>query len=233
LSIRGHVQQTALGARVTLFHIDLSSFNEADFYITGGPDGGDAVSFGGQVFSPWPVRAEGFEVSTGKLPSPMFTLANLSGILDPIVEQNEDLIGARLTRIRTYDRYLDGGVEPNGDAYLPLDIYEFASLEAHDNEVVSWRLSALIDQEGIKLPGRQCVRDYCDHITRRFVGGSFDYTGATCPYTGAPKDVDGNACAPADEVFSKRLGTCCQARFGETAALPFRGFPGVARLRGR
>lgn len=235
MTIRSHVQKTALGARVTLYHIDLSSFGQEDFYITGGPDGGQAVSFGGQVFSPWPVQAEGFEVGTGKLPTPTFTLANVSGILDPIVEQNGDLIGAKLTRIRTYDRYLDTGPEPNGDAYLPLDIYELANLEGHDDEVVTWRLSALIDQEGVKLPARQCVRDYCDHIVRRWnsVTGAYDYTKATCPYTGDPKDVNGQPCAPEDEVFSKRLGTCCQARFGATAALPFRGFPGVARLSGR
>jgi lambda family phage minor tail protein L len=149
------------------------------------------------------------------------------------VELNNDLVGARRTRIRTYDRYLDGGPEPNGDAHLPLDVYEFSALETHDDEIVSWRLAALIDQEGVKLPGRQCVRDYCDHIVRREVNGAFDYTGATCPYSGVPRDVNGNVCAPEDEVFSKRLVTCCHARFGATAALPFRGFPGVARIRGR
>jgi lambda family phage minor tail protein L len=235
VTIRGHSQKTALGARVVLYQIDLSSFGLEDFFITGGPDGGTAVSFGGQLFSPWPVRAEGFEVTTGKLPTPLFTLANIGDILNPIVELNNDLIGAKLTRIRTYDRYLDSGVEPNGDAHLPLDVYEFASLETHDDEIVSWRLTALIDQEGVKLPGRQCVRDYCDHIVRRWTGLAFDYTGATCPYSeddGPPRDINGNVCAPEDEVFSKRLATCCQARFGPTAALPFRGFPGVARIRG-
>jgi lambda family phage minor tail protein L len=184
VTIRGHVQRTALGARVVLFHIDLSTFGQDDFYITGGPKGGHAVSFGGQEFSPWPVQTDGFEVTTGKLPTPTFTLANIHGVLDPIVEQNEDLIGAKLTRIRTYDRYLDDGVEPNGDAYLPPDVFEFSKLEQHDEEVVSWRLSALIDQEGVKLPGRQCVRDYCDHIVRRWTGAAFDYSRATCPYTG-------------------------------------------------
>lgn len=233
MTIRGHVQKASLGARVTLWHIDLSTFGIEDFFITGGPDGGSAASFNDVVYSPWPVQAEGFELTTGKMPTPTFTLANVNGILDGIVEQNEDLIGARVTRIRTYDRYLDDGAEPNGDAHLPLDVYEFAALETHDNEVVSWRLAALIDQEGVRLPGRQCVRDYCDHIVRDYVAGAFDYTKATCPYTGDPKDVNGNPCAPEDEVFSKRLGTCCQARFGETAALPFRGFPGVARLKGR
>jgi len=233
VTIRAHIQKAALGTRVTLYHLDLSGFGIEDFYVTGGPDGGSAVSFGGQVFSPWPVEASGFESTTGKLPTPTFTLANLGGILDPIVEQNNDLVGARLTRIRTYDRYLDGGAEPNKDAYLPLDIYELSALETHDGDVVSWRLSALIDQEGVKLPGRQCVRDHCDHVVRRWTQNGFDYTGATCPYAGDPKDVNGNPCAPQDEVFSKRLSTCCHARFGETAPLPFRGFPGLARLKGR
>ncbi len=233
MTIRSHIQKSALGARVVLFHVDLSTFDIADFYITGGPDGGSAVSFGGQVFSPWPVTAEGFELATGKMPTPVLTLANIEGILDPIVEQNGDLVGARVTRIRTYDRYLDGGAEPNGDAYLPLDVYELTALLDHNDDVVSWRLSALIDQEGVKLPGRQCVRDYCDHIVRRWTGAVFDYTQATCPYDGDPKDVNGVACAPEDEKFSKRLNTCCQARFGTTATLPFRGFPGLARLKER
>ncbi len=233
MGIRSHIQSTRLGARVVLYHLDLSTFGLADFYLTGGPDGGEKVSYGGQVFDPWPIQAEGFEQTTGKLPTPTVTLANVDGILDPIVEQNDDLIGARLTRIRTYDRYLDGGLEPNGDAHLTPDVYELVSLEGHDHQSVSWRLGALIDQEGITLPGRQCVRDYCDHVVRRYVNGAFDYTGATCPYTGGAKDENGVDCAPADEVFSKRLATCCQARFGATAALPFRGFPGVARLKGR
>jgi lambda family phage minor tail protein L len=218
-----------------MYHIDLSSFGIEDFYVTGGPDGGEAVSFGGRIFSPWPVQAEGFETGTGKLPTPLLTLANIGGILDPIVEQNADLIGAKLTRIRTYDRYLDTGAEPNGEAHLPLDVYEFAALETHDDNVVSWRMSALIDQEGVKLPGRQCVRDYCDHVVRRWdpVAGAYDYSKATCPFTGDPHDVNGLPCAPENEVFSKRLETCCKARFGATAALPFRGFPGLARLKGR
>lgn len=233
MSIRGHIQSTRLGAKVRLYHIDLSAFALDDFFITGGPNGGQAVSFGNQVYSPWPIQAEGFEVTTGKLPTPTLTLANVEGILDPMVEQNGDLIGARLTRITTYDRYLDGGLEPNGDAHLTPDVYELVSLEDHNDEVVSWRLGALIDQEGVNLPGRQCVRDYCDHVVRCWTGSGFDYSGATCPYTGGAKDVNGVATTGANEVFSKRLVTCCQARFGATAALPFRGFPGVARLKGR
>ncbi len=233
MSIRRHIQATRLGARVTLYHIDLSTFGLADFYLTGDVNGGVKVSFGNQPYDPWPIKADGFEVTTGKLPTPTLTLANVNGILDPMVEQNGDLIGARLTRIRTYDRYLDGGLEPNGDAQLTPDVYEFVSLEGHDHESVSWRLGALIDQEGITLPGRQCVRDYCDHVVRTYDNGAFNYSEVTCPYVGAPKDENGLPCSAEDEVFSKRLNTCCQARFGATAALPFRGFPGVARLKGR
>jgi lambda family phage minor tail protein L len=238
LTIRSHVQRTSLGARVTLYYLNLSTFGLEDFFITGGPKGGAAVSFGGQVFSPWPVTAEGFELTTGKLPTPTFTMANIGGVLDPMVELHEDLVGAQVMRIRTYDRYLDDGPEPDGTAHLPIDVYETASLDRHDGEVVSWRLRSLIDQEGVTLPGRQCVRDYCDHVVRRWDAstGLFDYSKATCPYNesyGPARDVNGNICPSPDEVFSKRLGTCCQARFGQNVVLPFRGFPGVARLRER
>lgn len=233
MTVRQHVQKSALGARVVLWKLDLSLFGQSNMYVTGGPQGGSAVSFGGQSYSPHPVRADGFEVATGKLPQPTWALANIDGILSPIVETYDDLIGATLTRIRTYDRYLDGGAEPNSAAKLPEDSWLLAQKMRDDHEVIQWKLVAMIDQEGVMLPGRQVVQDYCDHRVRRWNGSSFDYTDATCPYVGTPRDIDGNVTTGALEVFSKRLNTCCQARFGETAALPTRAFPGVARVRQR
>jgi len=242
VTIRRHVQRFDLGARITLYELDLTVFGLGIVRIAPTTDGaGKAIGFGYEnggeiIYAPHPVKAEGFELtSAGALPRPKFAVANLDNSFTALVEQNDDLHGGILTRIRTYDRYLNNGAEPDSNTHLPLDIYQLSQKTAHTQERISWECSALMDQEGVELPGRPIVRDYCDHDTRVWnpATGAFDYANATCPYAGDPKDENGLPCAAADEVFSKRLVTCCQARFGANAVLPTRAFPGVARLRGR
>ena len=61
-------------------------------------------------------------------------------------------------------------------------------------------------------------------------GGQFDYSCAECPYTGNNYFLkDGSTTtSPADDACGKRLSDC-KKRFGETAELPFGGFPGISR----
>ncbi len=235
MTIRSHVQAFDLGAKVVLYELDLTEFGLGIIRLTPTTeDGGSAVSFGGEIYAPHPVNATGFELSVaGSLPRPTFTVSNLDNSFTALVEQNDDLHGGILTRIRTYERYLDSGPEPDGESKLPVEVYVLSRKTEHTQEKIGWSCAAQMDQEGVELPGRPIVRDYCGHETRRWTGAAFDYTNVTCPYVGQPKDENGNPCAPALEVFSKRLGSCCKARFGETAVLPTRAFPGVARLRQR
>lgn len=242
MTIRSHVQAFDLGARVTLFELDLTVFDLGVVRITPTTDdGGSAVSFGTDVdgpivYAPHPIQSEGFELNgSGSLPRPTFTIANLDNSFTALVEQNDDLHGGILRRIRTYSRYLNGGPEPDGNSHLPIDVYVLSQKTVHTRDEISWNCAAQMDQEGVQLPARPIVRDYCGHETRRwnFVTGDFDYTNVTCPYTGTPRDASGAPCSPDAEVFSKRLSTCCQARFGMNATLPTRAFPGVARLRSR
>jgi lambda family phage minor tail protein L len=243
LTIRSHVQGFDLGARITLFELDLTVFDLGIVRITPTTnDGGSAISFGidplGEeiIYAPHPITAEGFELNgSGTLPRPTFTISNLDNSFTSLVEQNDDLHGGILRRIRTYSRYLNSGDEPDGNSHMPIDVYVLSQKTAHTREEISWNCAALMDQEGVQLPARPIVRDYCGHETRRWdmVRGEFDYSNVTCPYTGSPRDANGAPCSPEAEVFSKRLSTCCQARFGTTAVLPTRAFPGVARLRSR
>lgn len=244
MTIRGHIQAFDLGARVTLYQLDLTVFGLGIVRLAPMADGeaGAAVGFGYEadgepiMFAPHPVDAEGFELTVqGTLPRPTFTVGNLDGSFTALVEQNDDLHGGILTRIRTYERYLNGGDDPDADRHLPLDVYVLSQKVEHTDEQIGWACAAATDQEGVELPGRIIVRDFCGHDLRVWdpAAGAFDYTHATCPYVGQPRDEKGLPCPPADEVFSKRLGTCCQARFGANAVLPTRAFPGVARLRSR
>ena len=59
----------------------------------------------------------------------------------------------------------------------------------------------------------------------------YDQTGNACPYTGnACYDKFGQSCDPADDACGHTLSDCVR-RFGTRKALPYGGFPGLARTR--
>jgi lambda family phage minor tail protein L len=102
---------------------------------------------------------------------------------------------------------------------------------SHTPEYLEFELASSLDVEGVKLPRRQMIRDFCPWVYRYFTGGSFDYTQATCPYTGTKyfTETDIETSDPAFDQCSYTL-TGCRSRFGESAELPFGGFPGAGRF---
>lgn len=234
-----HSQKSYLGSYVKLYHLDLSKFNQGHFYMVEGPEGGGTahqVVFDEITYSPYDLVAEGFDVtSDGSLPRPRFSISNVGGVFTSLVIENNNLKGATLTRIKTFDRFLDDGDDPDPDATFGSDVYFLDKKIRDDEERIEWELASAMDRTGSTIPGRTMVRGFCDHVTRSWdpVAGDYDYSKATCPWDGDPFDRNGDSVASgADEVFSKKLDSCCKARFG-TAELPFRGFPGVARVRKR
>lgn len=234
-SISSHIQKASLGHEVVLYQLDLTMFGQGILRLTPGTEGSSVIGFGGNDYSPLPIKAKGFAMSSsGPLPRPKISVSNIGNAYTALVENNDDLLGGVLTRIRTYDRYLDGGPDEDGDAHLPLDVYELSQKTFHNKEQISWTCKALMDQEGKMLPGRIISRDYCDLIYREHTGSGFDYSKATCPYTGSTYlDENGDPTTAANDACSKQLGSGCRARFGQNAELPFGGFSGVARLRAR
>jgi lambda family phage minor tail protein L len=144
------------------------------------------------------------------------------------------VLGCTLYRVRTYARFLDNGSEPDPTAFFGPDIFRVERKAVDNPVIIEFELSASIDQEGKKLPGRQVIRDTCLWRYRIWnaTTGEFDYAKAQCPYTGtsyfdaSDRPVD-NA---SEDVPSRRL-RCCELRFGKKNPLPFGGFPGVARVR--
>ena len=73
------------------------------------------IKFGGQVYQQLPIKAEGFEYKGGKgrLPRPTMTVSNLFNTITAILNEvntttlGNDLAGAKLTRVRTLERFID------------------------------------------------------------------------------------------------------------------------------
>lgn len=186
------------------------------------------VVFGGNTYEPLPIEAEGFEMNgRGQLPTPRLRMAN-NPTISALVNSSADLLGAKVTRLRTFKRFLDGMPDANPAAILAQpDIYRLDRKAKQTRGTFEFELAAWTDQQGIQIPRRQVIRDTCTYTYRRFVASAYVY--GTCPYAGdAAFAIDNTPTGdPAADVCSRKLKGCI-VRFGESANLPFSAFPGVA-----
>lgn len=202
----------------------------------------------GESYVPLPITAEGFEVSgRGALPTPTLKISNIGLLPSSIIQEFGDPVGSKLTRWVTYSDYLDDGplADPN-EHYLP-EIWVVERKKVQNRLFVEFELSAAMDQQGRKLPGRQVLRDACVLRYRTNIPVrtpptfSYNTTDQACPWAGDGEDpanpegpyytkagvVTANA---AEDMCGKKLSDC-KLRFGAAAVLPFGGFPGVSRVK--
>lgn len=223
------------GGLVTLYELDARNLGDDQvrrFTPNTDPVVGPVI-FNGNTYTPIDIMADGFEWGgSGAPPTPTLKISNVSMFAGVLVREFGDLIGAMITRIRTYRDFLDGGLSPDPTMTFPLDTFRVERKATHNKIYIEFELAVIFDQEGLMLPARQCIRDTCTHVYRRWnaATSSFDYSTATCPYTGSAKfKRDGTATTVGSEdVCGKRLSNCVD-RFGQSATLPTRAFPGMAR----
>lgn len=208
---------TALGGTVTYFHAGTNELRAS-------------VVWQGQAYSPYPVEASGFERSgQAPQPQPKMRVANVTGIITALNKELDDLVGAKVTRKRTFLKYLDavnftGGTNPTADPAVafPDEIW-FVNRKAEENEVfVDYELASASDVAGVQIPRRQVIANVC----------TWQYRSAECSYAGgavADKN-DVPTTVLADDQCSKKL-RACKMRFGDFAQLPYGGFPSAGLIR--
>ena len=156
----------------------------------------------GKTYFPAPIQAEGFDISSrGTLPTPTLRMTaqkeegiQALSILRRAIHKYGDIVGAKVTRIRTFAKYLDQAnfssisqidgkqgiyesnfpdqYEPDPYAEFPRDIF-YIERKSNENKInLEYELSALIDVEGIKLPRRVILSKKC----------GFTYRGCGCFY---------------------------------------------------
>ena len=130
----------------------------------------------GNTYQKFPCQAEGFEFdgASKSIPRPTFTISNILGTITALfatvnaVTANNDLNGAKFTRIRTLARYLDaanftGGANPFGTPdttqELPQEIYFIDRKVVENREVVQFELASELDLINLQLPKRVVTRD--------------------------------------------------------------------------
>lgn len=230
MTIAKTVQELSPGAIITLIEVDLTDIGDTIYRFHNGTNElNTAVTWQGNLYSQFPVELTGFESSTqGALSRPTLKLANVTGLLIPLLKSLSDLVGGKITRKRTMVKYLDavnfdGGVNPTADvaAFFADDIYFIDRKIAENKVFIEFELISSLDLNGIKIPRRQIIQNSCTWI----------YRSAECTYAGgAVADSNDNLTSDTNlDVCGKRLSSC-QLRFGTTAILPYGGFPGAGLL---
>lgn len=183
------------------------------------------IVWNGNEYVRLPIQAEGFDYANGgTLPRPTLTVANLGGeisaliLLANAVTPGNDLGGAKVTRIRTLKKFLDGEATADPHAKFPDEIWYVDRKSAETRDVVQWELASKFDMAGMMIPKRQLIANICQ----------WQYRSAECGYTGSNywNASDQSVATLADDVCGKRLSSC-KLRFGATAELPFGSFPGA------
>ena len=225
---------------IELFEMELSAaLHGVDFtyrFHAGSTDIGiQDIIWDGNTYSKYPIEVEGFEYNaeSSSLPRPAMRVSNLLGTMTTILlsanntTPGNDLTGAKLTRIRTLVRYIDGENftddtnpfgTPDNTATLPSEIYYIARKVTENRELVEFELAATFDLQGVRAPKRQCNQNLCPWV----------YKGSECGYSGTNyyDENDKSTIITANDKCGKRLSSC-QIRFGENAELPFGGFPSI------
>jgi lambda family phage minor tail protein L len=227
VSIASDIQKLAPGDLVAFYQLDMTSVGSTILYFHTGLNGLlSSVIWQGISYAPVPMQIEGFEItSKGTLPRPTVRISNISGLIGAYCRTYNDLVGAKLTRKRTFARYLDAvnfpdGINPNADPNVEFaeDVF-FVDRKSNENrQMVEFELAAAFDVQGVRLPRRQFIQNVC----------SWGYRSAECGFTGG-------AVAKADDTATTdiALDSCgkrpssCKLRFGIYNPLPFGGFEGV------
>ena len=146
---------------VELFTLDCTPLGGSVYRFTNYPSAsGGALTFGGYSYTPLPIISSGWDFSsTGTPPKPTLTISNANKSFLGVVLTLGDIVGAKVTRIRTYAKYLNGEPTADSSKYIGPEVFVVEQKTGHNNEFIQWQLTSILDRFGMKLPRRQVLKD--------------------------------------------------------------------------
>ena len=227
--ISSDVQSLSPGDIIDLYELDATNIEGGSLlrWCNFVNELGNSVVWGGDTYTRLAIETTGFEkTSDSKQPRPKLRVSNVTGLIGSFARSLDGLIGAKLTRHRTFVKYIDavnftGGTNPIADPNASFtDEIWYVDRKASENGIfVEFELASSLDLSGIKLPRRQVVANTCTWV----------YRSAECGYAGGAVATfnDEPTTVLANDSCGKRLSSC-QLRFG-TGEKPYGGFPGVTQ----
>ena len=230
IQVETEIHKLEPSAIIELFVLDASNSGAGIFYFHAGTNNvGGNIVWQGQTYVKFPIEFSGFEISgQGQLPRPKLKTANILGSISTMLISFNDLVGAKITRKRTFKKYLDeinfSGGNPSADptAHFLDDIF-FIDRKSSENKIfVEFELCSTMDLAGVQLPKRQIIQNVCPWI----------YRSSECSYAGTNyfDSNDKSVTSSSQDVCGKKISSC-KARFGATAELPIGSFPSAGLIR--
>ena len=183
-----------------------------------------SIFWNGEEFGLWPFQVENIILTTEQQEEPKLSVANLRGVVGSMCETFEDMVGAKVTIIQTYARFLDavnfhGGNPDASPSEAYVQTYFIDRKDFLDDETATFILTNPADFQGVQIPTRQ-ITAFCQWQARGL------YRKDPCNYTGTLYfDEKGN---PVSDPALDKCGGClqdCQMRTRDDGVYPFGGFP--------
>lgn len=234
MTLRADEQRDAVDAIVALYTLDATAIGGGVHRLVAAARDGATLRYQGVAYRPIPIELDGVDYRAGGTAArPTLAVSRLDTPFVAAALGADDFRGATLRRIRTLARYLDGAPDADPDRHWPAEAWRVERLVRQTRDRLVWQLASPLDLDLVRLPRRQVLRTVCAWVYRRWTGSAWDYSAATCPYTGDTyfDAEDARTDLPARDRCSRRLSGCL-ARFGRRS-VPFGGFVGVGRTRPR
>ena len=171
---------------IHLYRIDLKE-NGSYLFHAGENGYQERIVFDKKEYDYFPIKAEGFEMhGDGKLPRPKLRFTNHQGVISLRLKSFNDFINYKVTRIKTFIKYLDNinfpdnvnpHAEPDPEASFAEDVFYVNQKTKEDDNIVEFELVSLLELQNANLPGRTVYANSCPWIYRGKIG---------CGYMGKP-----------------------------------------------
>ncbi len=148
------------------------------------------IFFGSVRYVPIPVQFKNNEIKGDgtALPRPRLNIGNADGMVSYYMSQADGMVGAKLTRKRTFARFLSGETwglsasvnpigSPDSQAVLSDDIFFVDKVIAENRQTVEFELASILELGKVKIPRRRMFANNC----------GFEYRNSSgCDYTSSP-----------------------------------------------
>lgn len=170
MTIAQEVQKSTKSPYIELFFLDGTSINSAlSFRFTNSSD--YPIGFGGISYTPFPIQGSGWEATNGQPPRPKLTISNVTKVIQPYIQQYDDLTQMKVTRIRTLAKFLDGQSSADSTQYLPIEVFYVNQLTRHTKDVLEFELVSVLEAPYKKLPAGQVLKDNTPGVSNMYAPG--------------------------------------------------------------
>lgn len=163
MTIAQDILQTTAPGYIELFEIDLTKTNIPEltgtiFRCTNSDVNFTGILFGGSTYVPFPIELTGIsQTSSGAPARPQLNIANINKYFGSLAFKYNDIIGADITYIRTFEPYLN----LISRLSLPPMKFNIAKKLIHNKNGLSFELRSPLDRERAVMPKNQMLkRDY-------------------------------------------------------------------------